>query len=107
MLPERTESVGLLNLVVDNRRYSGPLTMTFRYISSTIGCRFAVSAVSGLRWAAMVARQLVFYTYSSLNAKPPFDYPQSLAELHDKTAIDPNFAVVESNEATTAVTVLA
>jgi hypothetical protein len=54
----------------------------------------------------MVARQLVFYKWCSLNAKPPFDYPQALTELHDKIEVDPNFAVVESNDVTTAVTVM-
>lgn len=54
----------------------------------------------------MVARQLIYYTYSSVNAKPPFDYPQSLTGLREKTDIDPNFAVVENNEVTTAVTVM-
>jgi hypothetical protein len=54
----------------------------------------------------MVARQLVYYTYGSINAKPPFEYPQALTELRDKIAVDPNFAVVESNDVTTAVTVM-
>jgi hypothetical protein len=43
----------------------------------------------------MVSRQLVYYTYGSINAKPPFEYPQALTELRDKIAVDPNFAVVE------------
>jgi len=54
----------------------------------------------------MVARQLVFYKYASVNTRPAFEYPQALADLKDKTEIDPDFAVVELNEVTTAVTVL-
>lgn len=60
----------------------------------------------GLLWLVMVARQLVFYKYASVNTRPAFEYPQALTELTDKTAIDPNFAVIELNEVATAVTVL-
>src|ERR1022692_4623305 len=55
----------------------------------------------------MVARQLVFYKWLSLNAKPPFAYDQALSELGDKIEGDPDFAVVENEEVTTAVTVVA
>jgi hypothetical protein len=54
----------------------------------------------------MVARQLVFYKYASINARPPFKYPQALADLSAKAAVDADFAVMEQNEVTTAVTVL-
>ena len=43
----------------------------------------------------------------SLNAKPPFVYDQALSELGDKIAGDPNFAIMENDEVTTAVTVVA
>lgn len=54
----------------------------------------------------MVARQLVYYKYGSINTKPPFDYPSSLTELRDKADIDPNFALVENQDITTAVTIM-
>ena len=55
----------------------------------------------------MVSRQLVYYTYGSINTKPPFDYPQALTELRDKIQVDPDFAVVKNNDVTTAVKVIA
>jgi hypothetical protein len=54
----------------------------------------------------MVARQLVFYRWLSINAKPPFEYHHALAELNDKVVGDPNFAVMKHDEVTTAVTVV-
>jgi hypothetical protein len=36
----------------------------------------------------MVARQLVFYRWSSINTKPTFDYRHALTELSDKVAGD-------------------
>src|ERR1700722_6139999 len=54
----------------------------------------------------MVVRQLVFYKWSSVNAKPAFEYHQALAELSDKIVGDPQFAVVQNDEATTAVEVV-
>src|SRR3984957_9619703 len=54
----------------------------------------------------MVVRQLVFYKWSSVNAKPAFEYHQGLAELSDKIVGDPQFAVVQNDEVTTAVEVV-
>jgi hypothetical protein len=54
----------------------------------------------------MVARQLVFYRWGSINAKPPFEYHRALTELNDKVEGDPNFAIVKNDEVTTAVTVV-
>jgi hypothetical protein len=54
----------------------------------------------------MVARQLVFYRWTSLEGRPPFRYDQALGELADKIGGDPEFAVVQSEEVTTAVTVV-
>jgi hypothetical protein len=54
----------------------------------------------------MVARQLVFYKWSSINAKPPFEYHHALKELHDKIEGDPKFAVVQNDDVTTAVAVV-
>jgi hypothetical protein len=55
----------------------------------------------------MVARQLVFYRWGSINTKPPFEYHHALTELNDKVTGDPNFAIVKGDEVTTAVTVVA
>lgn len=55
----------------------------------------------------MVARQLVFYKWLSVNAKPPFAYDQALRELGDKIEGAPDFAIVENDDVTTAVTVVA
>ena len=68
--------------------------------------RFRSSGTDGLRFNTMVSRQLVYYTYGSINTKPPFDYPQALTELRDKIQVDPDFAVVKNNDVTTAVTVM-
>lgn len=54
----------------------------------------------------MVARQLVFYKYTSVNTRPAFEYAQALATLRDRTEATPEFAVIEQNEVTTAVTVV-
>jgi hypothetical protein len=54
----------------------------------------------------MVARQLVFYRWLSINAKPPFEPHRALSELNDKVVGDPGFAVMEHDEVTTAVTVV-
>ena len=54
----------------------------------------------------MVARQLVFYRWTSINAKPPFEYHHALTELNDKVTGDPNFAIMKHDEVTTAVTVV-
>ncbi|HUY47168.1 MAG TPA: hypothetical protein VMV92_15785 [Streptosporangiaceae bacterium] len=55
----------------------------------------------------MVVRQLVFSRWCSLNAKPPFAYDQAFGELGAKIAGDPDFAIVENDDVTTAVTVVA
>ncbi len=54
----------------------------------------------------MVTRQLVFYRWISLDKKPEFVYHEALTELADKIGGDPNFAVVENEEVTTAVAVV-
>lgn len=54
----------------------------------------------------MVVRQLVFYRWSSVDAKPAFEHHQALAELSDKIAGDPQFAVVQNDEVTTALEVV-
>ncbi len=54
----------------------------------------------------MVARQLIFYKWGSITAKPPFEYHHALSELNDKIVGDPNFAIVKNDEVTTAVTVV-
>ena len=54
----------------------------------------------------MVARQLVFYGWSSINTKPPFEYHHALSELNDKITGDADFAVMTNDEVTTAVTVV-
>lgn len=51
----------------------------------------------------MVARQLVFYKWSNANGKPAFEYHHALAELRDKIEGDPQFAVVQNDDVTTAV----
>jgi hypothetical protein len=43
----------------------------------------------------------------SQNAKPPFVYDQALSELGNKIEGDPSFAIMENDEVTTAVTVVA
>jgi hypothetical protein len=53
----------------------------------------------------MVARQLIFYKWSNVSGKPAFEYHHALAELRDKIAGDPQFAVMQNNEVTTAVDV--
>ena len=55
----------------------------------------------------MVVRQLVFYRWSSINTKPPFEYHHALTELNDKIAGDADFAVMANDEVTTALTVVA
>jgi hypothetical protein len=59
-----------------------------------------------LAFLAMVARQLVFYKWSSVNAKPAFEHHHALAELRDKIEGDPRFAVVQNDDVTTAVEVV-
>jgi hypothetical protein len=54
----------------------------------------------------MVARQLVFYKWGSINAKPPFEYHHALTELNDKVVGDPNFAIMKHDEVTTAMAVV-
>jgi hypothetical protein len=54
----------------------------------------------------MVARQLVFYKWSNVSGKPTFEYHEALAELRDKIEGDPQFAVLQNNEVTTAVEVM-
>jgi hypothetical protein len=54
----------------------------------------------------MVARQLVFYKWDSLDGKPPFVYDQALTELGNKIDGDPEFAIFENEEVTTAVRVV-
>jgi hypothetical protein len=54
----------------------------------------------------MVPRQLVFYKWSSVNTKPPFEYHHALKELHDKIEGDPQFAVMQNDDVTTAVEVV-
>jgi hypothetical protein len=54
----------------------------------------------------MVARQLVFYKWSHVNAKPAFEYHHALTELGDKIVGDPQFAVMKNDEVTTAADVL-
>jgi hypothetical protein len=68
-------------------------------------CRLPQLTSNRLRSVAMVARQLVFYKWCSLNAKPPFVYHDALKVLDDKIAGDPGFAIVENDDVTTAVTV--
>jgi hypothetical protein len=54
----------------------------------------------------MVQRQLVFYKWSSINAKPSFEPHNVLTELHNKVTGDPDFAVMEHDEVTTAAAVV-
>jgi len=53
----------------------------------------------------MVARQLVFYRWTNVNAKPAFEYHHALAELRNKIGGDPQFAVMHGDEVTTAADV--
>jgi hypothetical protein len=53
----------------------------------------------------MVSRQFVFYRWSSIDGKPPFEHYHALAELRDKIDGDPNFAIMHNNDVATAVTV--
>jgi len=53
----------------------------------------------------MVSRQFVFYRWSPIDARPAFEHHHALAELHDKIDGDPTFAVLQGDDATTAVTV--
>jgi hypothetical protein len=53
----------------------------------------------------MVSRRLVFYKWTSVNTKPPFEYHHALTELDEKVAGDPSFAVVKTDEVATAVKV--
>jgi hypothetical protein len=55
----------------------------------------------------MVARQLVFYRWCSVEGRPPFHYYEALQELDKKIEVDPDFAVVENNDVTTALEVIA
>ena len=55
----------------------------------------------------MVARQLVFYRWSSMDTKPPFLPHEAFGELGNKIGGDPAFAVIENDDVTTAVTVVA
>lgn len=54
----------------------------------------------------MVARQLVFYKWSNVNAKPAFEHHHALTELRNKIEGDPQFAVVQNDEVTTAVEIM-
>jgi hypothetical protein len=54
----------------------------------------------------MVQRQLVFYKWDSINTKSLFEPHHALTELHDKISGDPDFAVMEHDEVTTAVAVV-
>lgn len=54
----------------------------------------------------MVARQLVFYKWSDVNAKSAFQHHRALTELRDKIAGDAQFAVLQNDEVTTAVDVV-
>jgi hypothetical protein len=53
----------------------------------------------------MVARQLVFYRWTNVNAKPAFEYHHALAELRNKIGGEPQFAVMHGDEVTTAADV--
>jgi hypothetical protein len=55
----------------------------------------------------VVSRKLVFSRWDSLDTKPPFLYPQAFGDLHGKIEADPDSAVLEKNDATTAVNVIA
>lgn len=54
----------------------------------------------------MVARQLVFYKWSDVNAKSAFQPHRAVMELRDKIAGDAQFAVLQNDEVTTAVEVV-
>jgi hypothetical protein len=54
----------------------------------------------------MVARQLVFYKWSDVNAKSAFQHHRALNELRDKIEGNAQFAVLQNDEVTTAVEVV-
>lgn len=55
----------------------------------------------------MVNRRLVFYKWTSVDTKPPFLCQQAFGDLEGKIKADPAFAVMDKNDVTTAVMVMA
>lgn len=56
---------------------------------------------------AMVARQLVFYRWASIERKPPFEHHHAFGQLAKRIADDPDVAILTNDDISTAATVVA